>query len=136
MGSLTDDKRKMPRSCWNTGRVTLVASDAEYAIIRDCKGGRRAFIRNADTIKSLGLRNGAIVRFQRSIDEPTEVKKVRLCRQEGYQSAKESSFCGSRDLKVRWCEPLTEAISFPVKGVLGSDDGRLGQSEHSTGRSA
>ena len=106
--------------------MTFVASNSTYAIIRDCKGGRRAYIRNADTIKTLGLRNGAIVRFKRSINEPTDVKKVRLCQQEGYRSAKEHSFCGGQDVKVQWCEPLTEAFSFPVKGVLGSDNGRFG----------
>ena len=106
--------------------MTLVTSDLKYAIIRDCKGGRRAYVRNADTIKSLGLRNGAIVKFKRRIKEPTEVEKVRLCRQEVYQSAKEISFCAGRDVRVRWCVPLTEVISIPVTGVPGSDNGRFG----------
>ena len=106
--------------------MTLVASDSKYAIIRDCKGGRRAYIRNAHTIKNLDLRNGAIVKFKRKINEPTEVKKVRLCRQEAYKSAKEISLCDGRDVIVRWCVPLTEAISIPVKGVPGSDNGRFG----------
>ena len=113
--------------------MTLVASDSTNAIIRDCKGGRRAYVRNADTIKSLGLRNGIIVKFKRKINEPTEVKKVRLCRHEAYRSAKEYSFCGAPDVEVQWSEPLTEAISIPVRGVLRADNGRFGQSEHATG---
>ena len=59
--------------------MTLVASDSRSATIRDCKGGRRAYLRNADTIKKLGLRNGAMVRFMCSTDVPKEVVEVRLC---------------------------------------------------------
>ena len=106
--------------------MTLVASDSKYAIIRDCKGGRRAYIRDPNTIKNLGLRNGAIVKFKRKINEPTEVKKVRLCRQEGNLSTKEISLYAGRDVREHWCVPLMEAISIPAKGVPGSDNGRFG----------